>query len=102
MPIPRGYSFSGCRAIGHAWEVDHWRKPQYGEAWAKDIVVLQCLRCTGTRSDWMGNYGQVVYRRYNLPDEYSLHATYSRSEWRDWWAARNRPKTDTNVIDITA
>jgi hypothetical protein len=106
MAIPKKYPYSGCRALGHAWEVDEWRSPEHGEHWAEYVLVLRCLRCFGTRSDWIGTVGQVLYRRYDLPENYALQGWYGRNEWRTVWADHARPPMKkgaaSNVIDITA
>lgn len=80
-----------CRTWGHGWSEtvrSDLQKPDYG--WR---LTLRCERCTCERHDIIDPVsGDLIPngRRYFHPDGYELDEKFSRSEFRQEWARRNR------------
>lgn len=97
MPIPEDYQYATCRSFGHAWTVKKPRQPTKNEVACSLVMTLECLRCEGIRTDFVGSLGQIEYRYYDMPRGYALHGWTPRDEWRmQWMKERENGHTDVS------
>jgi hypothetical protein len=82
------YEYVECRAIGHSWDqIPSTRRPAWGE-----LMTFRCVRCGTVREDVVDLLGQLSYRSYNKPEDYSVTGENrpSRSDWRRQMIQKNR------------
>lgn len=85
----RGYAYSSCRLLGHAWhEVPSDWTPEPGGV----PMTVRCERCDMERRDTVGRHtGEVVSRHYTYPTGYQFHhdddgdVLPSRQDFRMLW-----------------
>lgn len=83
----RGYRYTTCRLLGHAWEIvpSDWT-PTYGVP-----MTCRCERCSIERRDSVNrNTGAVESRHYTYPLGYSIpredgYEALARNDFRVAW-----------------
>jgi hypothetical protein len=79
--MAKRYPYVECRALGHSWdqlEDDTRNRPQFGAA-----LQFRCVRCHTVRRDVVSTVtGDLLYRSYSKPDDYSVDNSYGRNDWR--------------------
>jgi hypothetical protein len=95
------YRFVECRAIVHSWE-----QQEDDRTWKQFGVAMQfrCTRCASIRRDVVSTVsGELLYRSYDKPSDYSTTDPMERNDWRLLLLAQRkrrsrRPKTKLTIV----